>query len=136
MSNTFTEHSLTMEGALAGEQKGQYVSKMFGRIAPRYDLLNRLMSLGQDQSWRHRMAELTQLPPNGLVLDLATGTGDVGYVLLEHYPDAEVVGADFALPMMQVGQKKQSRGTPQRQICPLSFSICPPAWPEPSCRSS
>ena len=112
MKNTLSENTLTMQGALAGEQKGQYVSNMFGRIAERYDLLNRLMSLGQDQSWRRRMAELAQLPPNGLVLDLATGTGDVGFVLLERYPDAEVVGADFALPMMQVGQNKRDVGTP------------------------
>ncbi len=112
MNNTFSENEITMQNALEGEQKGQYVSQMFGRIATRYDVINRLMSFGQDQSWRRRMAELAQLPPNGLVLDLATGTGDVGFVLLEHYPDAEVIGADFALPMMQVGQKKRDINTP------------------------
>ncbi|HEX8683359.1 MAG TPA: ubiquinone/menaquinone biosynthesis methyltransferase, partial [Ardenticatenaceae bacterium] len=101
-----------MERALAGEQKGQYVARMFGRIAARYDLLNRVMSLGQDQRWRRRMAELARLPDDGLVLDLATGTGDVGLAVLERHPRARVVGADFALPMMQVGQQKIERSTP------------------------
>ncbi len=112
MSNPISESSITMERALTGQQKGQYVASMFSRIATRYDLLNRLMSLGQDQSWRRRMAELAQLPANGLVLDLATGTGDVGLALLERYPDAKVIGADFALPMMQVGQQKIGASTP------------------------
>jgi demethylmenaquinone methyltransferase / 2-methoxy-6-polyprenyl-1,4-benzoquinol methylase len=98
--------STSLQQALAGEQKGQYVARMFGRIAARYDLLNRIMSLGQDQRWRRRMAELARLPDAGLALDLATGTGDVGLAVLERYPRARVVGADFALPMMQVGQVK------------------------------
>lgn len=96
----------TLDRALAGEQKGEYVAGMFGRIAGNYDLLNRVMSLGQDQAWRRRMAEMAQVPPNGVVLDLATGTGDVGLAVLERTPSARVIGADFALPMMQVGKAK------------------------------
>ncbi|MBA3532597.1 MAG: ubiquinone/menaquinone biosynthesis methyltransferase [Ardenticatenales bacterium] len=96
-----------MDGLLQGQQRGQYVARMFGRIAARYDLLNRFMSLGQDQRWRRRMAALAEVPAQGLVLDLATGTGDVALAVLERSPDAQVVGADFALPMMQVGQRKQ-----------------------------
>ncbi|MGB0388130.1 MAG: ubiquinone/menaquinone biosynthesis methyltransferase [Ardenticatenaceae bacterium] len=113
MSHPISENSLTsltMERALAGEQKGQYVAHMFSRIATRYDLLNRLMSLGQDQSWRRQMAELALLPPNAQVLDLATGTGDVALAVLERHPEAQVIGADFALPMMQIGQKKIHSG--------------------------
>lgn len=96
----------TLDRALAGEQKGEYVAKMFGRIAGNYDLLNRMMSLGQDQTWRRRMAQLAQVPPNGVVLDLATGTGDVGVAVLERTPSARVIGADFALPMMRAGKAK------------------------------
>lgn len=96
----------SLDRALAGEQKGEYISRMFGRIAENYDLLNRVMSFGQDQTWRRRMAELAQAPANGMVLDLATGTGDVGLAVLERTPSARVVGADFALPMMLVGKAK------------------------------
>ncbi len=95
-----------MARALAGQHKGRYVAQMFGRIAARYDLMNRLMSLGQDRVWRRRMASMAQAPPHALVLDLATGTGDVALAVLEQYPDARVVGADFALPMLAVGQCK------------------------------
>lgn len=98
--------------AIAGEQRGDYVARMFGRIAGNYDALNRFMSLGQDQSWRRRMAELAAVPPFGKVLDLATGTGDVGLAVAERYPSATVVAADFALPMMRVGQAKLDEGTP------------------------
>jgi demethylmenaquinone methyltransferase/2-methoxy-6-polyprenyl-1,4-benzoquinol methylase len=96
----------TLDRALAGQQKGEYVATMFGRIAGNYDLLNRVMSLGQDQSWRRRMAQLAQVPSHGTVLDLATGTGDVGLAVLERTPSARVIGADFALPMMRVGKAK------------------------------
>lgn len=106
MKKSISQHPTTMERALAGEQKGEYVAAMFSRIAQHYDLLNRLMSLGQDQSWRRRMAELAQVPQGGQVLDLATGTGDVGLAVLEHIPSAQVMAADFALPMMLVGQDK------------------------------
>lgn len=111
MSDFSRDDPPALARALAGEQKGQFVARMFGRIAQRYDLLNRLMSLGQDQRWRRRMAELAHLPPHGRVLDLATGTGDVALAVLERYPDAQVAGADFALPMMQVGQHKLASGT-------------------------
>ena len=99
-----------MRRALAGQQRGDYVAGMFGRIAERYDLMNRLMSLGQDQRWRRRMAALARVPRGGRVLDLATGTGDVALALLERDPTLRVVGADFALPMMQVGQRKVPPG--------------------------
>lgn len=111
MSDFSPDEPPALARALVGEQKGQYVARMFGRIAQRYDLLNRLMSFGQDQRWRRRMAELAQLPSHGRALDLATGTGDVALALLERYPDAQVTGADFALPMMQVGQHKLVAGT-------------------------
>lgn len=99
-----------MRRALDGKQRGDYVAGMFGRIAERYDLLNRLMSLGQDQRWRRRMAVLADVPRGGVALDLATGTGDVALALLDRDPTATVIGADFAVPMMEVGQRKVPPG--------------------------
>lgn len=90
---------------LQGKEKSAYVQNMFDRIAPRYNLLNRLISLGQDQRWRRFVVDKAQVPVNGDVLDLATGTGDVAFEILKRQPSANVVGGDFAIEMMFVGQK-------------------------------
>src|SRR5438132_788012 len=79
---------------------------MFSRIAGRYDLMNRLMTLGRDQAWRRLAARELHLPPGGLCLDLATGTGDLALAVREAYPAARVVGVDFSLTMMRVAQRK------------------------------
>jgi len=87
-------------------EKRVYVQRMFSRIARRYDLLNRLMSLGWDQSWRRFAARQARIPSGGRVLDIATGTGDVARAVLEVEPTAQVVGVDFALPMLELAQAK------------------------------
>lgn len=90
----------------------RYVREMFDAISPRYDLLNRLLSLGQDVLWRRRAARLavTGLPRGSRVLDLATGTGDLAKELLEQLgPGGEVVGVDFALQMMEHARRKLGR---------------------------
>jgi demethylmenaquinone methyltransferase/2-methoxy-6-polyprenyl-1,4-benzoquinol methylase len=86
--------------------KATYVSQMFDRIAARYDLMNRVMTGGRDQAWRRLVADLAALPPNGRVLDVATGTGDIALALARRYPEARVVGADFSFEMMQTGRPK------------------------------
>jgi demethylmenaquinone methyltransferase/2-methoxy-6-polyprenyl-1,4-benzoquinol methylase len=90
---------------LQGEAKSAYVQGMFGRIAERYNIMNRLMTLGQDQRWRRFVVGKANVPPNGAALDLATGTGDIAFEVLKVQPSAKIVGADFALPMMFVGQR-------------------------------
>jgi demethylmenaquinone methyltransferase/2-methoxy-6-polyprenyl-1,4-benzoquinol methylase len=88
-------------------QKHQYVNQMFSRIAHRYDLMNRVMTGGQDVHWRKLLVEQARLPVNGSLLDIATGTGDIAFEALEQHPDLEqVVGADFTLPMMDIGRKR------------------------------
>lgn len=90
---------------LQGEEKSAYVQGMFGRIAERYNVMNRLMTLGQDQRWRRFVVAKANVPSNGSALDLATGTGDIAFETLKVQPTAKIVGADFALPMMFVGQR-------------------------------
>lgn len=90
---------------LTGKERAAYVQKMFGRIAGRYNLMNRLMTFGQDMRWRRFVVQQAQLGEAGKVLDLATGTGDIAFEALKTAPNTLVVGADFALPMMYVGQK-------------------------------
>src|SRR5207302_7511461 len=80
---------------------GATVREMFDRIAPRYDLANRVMSAGVDVWWRRRA--VAALAPNGgeVLLDLACGTGDCSRAILRRAPGARVVGADFAREMLR-----------------------------------
>lgn len=91
---------------LQGQDRAKYVQNMFGRIAHRYDLMNRLMTFGQDMKWRRFVVEKAAIPAGGTVLDLAIGTGDIAFAALESDPSLRAHGADFALPMMQVGQQR------------------------------
>jgi demethylmenaquinone methyltransferase/2-methoxy-6-polyprenyl-1,4-benzoquinol methylase len=98
----------------SASEKRQYVNTMFARIAYRYDLMNRVMTGGQDVRWRRLMVHAAALPPGGRFLDVATGTGDVAFEALRQQPGlALVVGADFTLLMMQVGQMRAA-GRPVR----------------------
>lgn len=96
---------------LEGQERAQYVQDMFGRIAERYDLMNRVMTVGQDLKWRRYVIEQTRLPANGRLLDIATGTGDIALEGLTRTPGLQAVGGDFSLPMMQVGKRLPARQT-------------------------
>ena len=78
---------------------------MFGRIAPRYDLLNRVLSLGQDVRWRRRIARRVELARPDRVLDVCSGTGDVALGLT---PGPTVLGVDFRLPMLSRAKDKSA----------------------------
>jgi len=83
------------------------VGAMFDRIAPTYDLLNHLLSLGRDGAWRRRAAGQLRLSTAAHVLDLATGTGDLLIALLRKHPDiTEAVGLDVSEAMLQIARKK------------------------------
>jgi demethylmenaquinone methyltransferase/2-methoxy-6-polyprenyl-1,4-benzoquinol methylase len=79
---------------------------MFDRIAPRYDLLNRLLSAGIDQSWRRACVDALELPPGGRVLDLCTGTADVLLEALRRDPNRAGVGLDVSFEMLARGAAK------------------------------
>lgn len=97
------------------EEKRAYVNDIFSRIADRYDLMNKLMTGGQDIRWRKLVIEAAHLPESGgSLLDIATGTGDIAFEALRGHPRLDrVVGADFTLPMMRVGRKRAA-GRPVR----------------------
>jgi len=80
---------------------------MFDRIAPRYDLLNRLMSLGMDNQWRKRLLDAAGEPR--LLLDLATGTGDVAIAAARRWSNAAIVGLDPSKEMLALGAGKVAR---------------------------
>jgi len=88
-----------------GEKKDQ-VQKMFNRIAPHYDGLNRFLSLGIDVAWRRQAVSKLQTPPRSRILDVATGTADVALeIYRQHRPEA-ILGVDIADQMLDIGRRK------------------------------
>src|SRR5271157_4952679 len=93
------------------------VQKMFGEIAGRYDLLNRVLSLGIDRLWRRKTVKL--VPPEGdaPILDVCTGTADLA---LAYWWAAKgktpIVGTDFCPPMLAIGREKCRRAGAEEQI--------------------
>lgn len=88
-----------------GSKKNQ-VSKMFDNIAPYYDFLNHFLSLGIDIWWRKKaIQELRDLKPQ-IVLDIATGTGDLAIELAKQLSPKKIIGADISNEMLEIGRKK------------------------------
>ena len=84
-----------------------FVKEMFEQIAPRYDLLNRLLSLRQDVYWRKTMVSAMQIHSNGLALDVACGTCDVGIeILRQKGSGVTVFGVDFSPAMLMLARNK------------------------------
>lgn len=88
------------------------VKSMFGRIAARYDVANRLLSGGLDVWWRHRLVRRVRRSRPAVVLDLATGSGDVAFALARQLPrETQIIGMDFCQPMLdEAVRKKESAG--------------------------
>jgi len=85
------------------------VNNMFARIARRYDLANRLLSVGLDVGWRRRLVAAVRRAQPRDVLDLATGSGDVAFALARALPaGTRIIGMDFCQPMLDEAQKKKS----------------------------
>lgn len=80
---------------------------MFGDIAGTYDLLNHLLSFNQDRLWRRRAVARLRPRRGELILDLCCGTGDSTREIRRKQPQCHVVGADFAVPMLQIAQTKK-----------------------------
>jgi len=94
-----------MYGDLRNDKPG-YVRHMFSAIAPRYDLMNRVMTFGRDEAWRAMVVRELRITGSALVIDVATGTGDFARRVLRCYPQARVVGVDFCPEMMLAGRRK------------------------------
>jgi demethylmenaquinone methyltransferase/2-methoxy-6-polyprenyl-1,4-benzoquinol methylase len=83
---------------------------MFDRIAPRYDLLNRILSIGADLRWRRRALDLARLGENGRALDVGTGTGDFALALLARSPrSATVSGVDISTGMLALAERRAAK---------------------------
>ena len=99
--------------------KEKYVREMFAAIAPRYDLLNDLLSFRSHKRWRRLAVQMAQVAPGDHCLDVCTGTGDFAVELAQVAgADGQVIGADFCEPMIRNGLEKVSHasGSPIRMM--------------------
>lgn len=104
--------------------KGETINAMFSEVAPRYDRANHLLSGGVDYYWRHRLArKVAKCGPKDVV-DLATGSGDVAFVLSDHLgDDVSITGMDFCQPMLDLAdEKKQAK--PSHAKIPFRIGDC------------
>ncbi len=101
----WTDRELTNPHAVA--DKATRVKAMFTAIAPRYDLNNRVHSLGRDQAWRRRVVALSQLQPDETVLDVACGTGDLA-LAFARAGARRVLGQDLTYGMLEVAKGKRA----------------------------
>ncbi|HEX8277888.1 MAG TPA: bifunctional demethylmenaquinone methyltransferase/2-methoxy-6-polyprenyl-1,4-benzoquinol methylase UbiE, partial [Segetibacter sp.] len=99
-------HDIIVPFKDSAESKKQQVATMFDKIAFRYDFLNRFLSAGIDVSWRKKaIGELKTLQPE-LVLDVATGTGDVAILTRKILHPSKITGIDISEGMLQIGRNK------------------------------
>src|SRR5947208_8923055 len=113
MLATEMDRATASAAAAGGAEKRAYVKQIFSEIAPRYDLINHLLSLNIDRRWRRKaIARLgVERDQCGRYLDLCTGTMDVGseISMLPGFRGV-VIGADFAEPMLRAGADKAKSG--------------------------
>jgi len=107
---------------LTGQERATYVRNMFTRIARRYDLMNHLMTGGQDIRWRRMVIQLARLRHNDRLLDVGTGTGDLAREASVQFPRTKIIAADFTLEMMRVGQKNGALNFSSADALRLPFS--------------
>lgn len=92
---------------LLKESKSDQVRDMFKKIAPRYDFLNKLLSLGIDTRWRKSAAKKIKSRPGGRILDIATGTGDMALEAARTTDNTvKIIGVDFCSAMVEIGRNK------------------------------
>lgn len=79
---------------------------MFNNIAPYYDFLNHFLSLGIDRGWRRKAINMLDAPRYSLIVDIATGTGDVAIAMAQRLKVDQIVGVDIAEEMLELGRAK------------------------------
>lgn len=84
-----------------------FIKEMFEKIAPKYDFLNHLLSLGKDIYWRQTLVSAMDIPPKSRVLDAACGTGDIAIeIIRQKKNNVSVYGVDFSKNMLKIAKKK------------------------------
>lgn len=92
------------------DKSGQRVKRMFGEIAPKYDLMNHLLSMNTDRYWRWRTVRLVRPSGTDPILDMCTGTGDLAFAFSRYTGGAaHVIGSDFCPEMLEIAEKKKPK---------------------------
>ena len=87
------------------DKSQQRIRRMFGAIAPRYDLINDLQSFWLHRQWKRRLVQLTEVKPGQRALDLCCGTGDIAIALAGQ--GARVTAMDFSEPMLKIAEQRK-----------------------------
>jgi demethylmenaquinone methyltransferase/2-methoxy-6-polyprenyl-1,4-benzoquinol methylase len=103
-------------GDLPIDRDPDRIEAMFGGIAPRYDLMNRIMTVGLDGRWRRMAAQQADLARGGPALDVCCGTGDLTFSLVDACPECDVTGLDFTPAM--IGRARQKAAARERRGLP------------------
>ena len=115
-----TEMEANSPAGASLDKSNDRVRDMFAQIAPRYDLLNHLLSLNIDKTWRSRTLKILKLEPGHPVLDVCSGTGDLAIAISKSLgARTRVVGTDFCAEMLDIARVKQTKVLPSEY--PLSF---------------
>ncbi len=97
--------------------EGKNIATMFGKIAKRYDLTNRFLSLGLDRYWRWRIVQALKAAKAQTIIDMATGSGEVAFALQKGLgPQAKIIGIDFCKAMLQEAIIKKKKKALYRSI--------------------
>jgi demethylmenaquinone methyltransferase/2-methoxy-6-polyprenyl-1,4-benzoquinol methylase len=116
--------------SLAAEKRPNRILEMFDKISPRYDALNRVLSLGRDLFWRRALARrLLAIDNPGRFLDLAAGTGDQLAAAREFWPAADLTGLDFSEKMLKLAAAKLAKLPGPRPTLVLGDALLPPFEP-------
>ena len=91
------------------EDKGTQVRRMFDSIAGRYDMLNRMLSLGMDRLWRRKTVDSLRPFSPQRILDVASGTGDLALLMCRRLQPQQIIAADLSEEMMAVGRRKATK---------------------------
>ncbi|PIP45893.1 MAG: hypothetical protein COX16_10935 [Deltaproteobacteria bacterium CG23_combo_of_CG06-09_8_20_14_all_51_20] len=101
------------EGCMLKEEgdSKQGIRQMFGRISGRYDLMNKLITMGMEGRWKRLVARLAASPGQSMLLDVGAGTGGIALEARRINPSLEVIALDFSIPMMEKGRLKEMGAT-------------------------
>jgi demethylmenaquinone methyltransferase/2-methoxy-6-polyprenyl-1,4-benzoquinol methylase len=102
-----------------GKERAALVGTLFGALAPRYDLINDLQSLGLHRRWKNLLVAMAEVKPGQKALDLCCGTGDIAFALQR--AGAEVVGLDFSSAMLEVARARAQKLAVKPGSPPLEF---------------
>lgn len=94
-----------MNRVVEGSEQSE-VGQMFDRISKRYDLANRVLSLGVDRIWRKKSIAALGNLQNKVLLDVATGTGDMIWIALKKFPSVKPIGLDYAPKMLELAKQR------------------------------